>query len=158
MKHQRATTAKGSWTDDPRSATLLTWAAWFFLVAWAVHTGDHMRRGLDSVSTEVSALGTTAGVLQIVAIVFVLTRQRAAPLMAVAVGIPAAIGIAAVHLLPDWGSFSDAFPGAGETGVTGFSWFAAILEVTGAAVFAAAGAYSLMRTREPAAPESTRTT
>jgi hypothetical protein len=31
-------------------------------------------------------------------------------------------------------------------GVTGFSWFAAVFEVTGAALFAAAGAYSLWRT------------
>jgi hypothetical protein len=136
-----------SWTEDRRSASLLTWAAWIFLLAWAVHTGDHLRRGMDTVTTQVSALGTTAGLLQLVAIAFVLMRQRAAPVLAVAVGVPAAIGIAAVHLLPDWGVWSDSFPDAVENGVTGFSWFAATFEVTGAALFAAAGIYSLLRTR-----------
>jgi hypothetical protein len=136
-----------SWVDDPKSVAVLSWAAWFFLIAWAVHTGDHVRRGLDVVSPEVSALGSIAGVLQIVAIAFVLTRQRVGALLAVAIGVPAAIGIAAVHLLPDWGSFSDAFPGAHHTGVTVFSWFAASLEISGAIAFAAAGIYALSRTR-----------
>lgn len=149
-----------TWVDDPKSVTVLSWAAWCFLVAWAVHTGDHVRRGLDVVSPEVGALGTTAGVLQIVAILFVLTRQRVGALLAVAIGVPAAVGIAAVHLLPAWGTFSDAFPGAHRTGVTAFSWFAASLEVSGAVAFAAAGGYALHRARaqgrDGAIPESAK--
>jgi hypothetical protein len=137
-----------SWTDDPRSAALLRYAAWFYAIAWAVHTGDHLRRGLGSVTTQVSTLGTTAAILQIVAIVMVLIGSRAAPLMALVVGIPDALGIAAVHLLPQWSSLSDAFPGAHGTGVTAFSWVAAIVEITGALAFAAAGAYALKRSAE----------
>jgi hypothetical protein len=157
MKHEVAGTATrmsildarrvSSWVDDPRSSKLLQYAAWFYAIAWAVHTGDHLRRGLGSVTTQVSTLGTTAAVLQIGAIILVLTHHRAAPLVAVVVGIPDAIGIAAVHLLPQWSSLSDAFPGAHGTGVTGFSWIAAIVEIISAALFAAAGAYALRRSR-----------
>jgi hypothetical protein len=67
--------------------------------------------------------------------------------MAVAIGLPDAVGIAAVHLLPHWSAFSDAFPGAHGTGVTVFSWFAAILEVVAALGFGIAGAYALQATR-----------
>lgn len=70
----------------------------------------------------------------------VFLRKRWAALAAVAIGFPDAVGISAVHLLPHWSSFSDAFPGAHRTGVTGFSWFAAVIEVVGALAFALAGA------------------
>ena len=138
-----------SWVEDKRGAALLRFAAWFYAIAWAVHTGDHLRRGFSSITSEVTVLGTTTAVLQIAAVVLVLTRNRWAPLVAVAVGVPDGIGIAAVHLLPHWSSFSDAFPGAHGTGVTGFSWFAAIVEIVGALTFAAAGAYCLKRNGLP---------
>jgi hypothetical protein len=138
-----------SWVDDQRSAAVLRFAAWFYAIAWAVHTGDHLRRGFSSITSEVTVLGTTTAVLQIAAVVLVLTRNRWAPLVAVVVGLPDGIGIAAVHLLPHWSSFSDAFPGAHGTGVTGFSWFAAIVEIIGALTFAAAGAYCLKRSGLP---------
>jgi hypothetical protein len=138
-----------SWVDDKRSAAFLRFAAWFYAIAWAVHTGDHLRRGFSSITSEVTILGTTTAVLQIAAIALVLTHNRWAPLVAVAVGVPDGIGIAAVHLLPHWSSFSDAFPGAHGTGVTGFSWFAAIVEIVGALTFAVAGAYCLKRSGLP---------
>jgi len=115
-------------------------AAVCYLVAWAVHTGDHLRRGLGVVSAEVTAAGTAGAVFQLMAIAAVLSRRRWAPVAAVAVGFPDALGIAAVHLLPHWTSFSDAFPGAKGTGVTGFSWFAAIFEIAAALAFGVAGA------------------
>jgi hypothetical protein len=132
-----------TWVDDPNRARVLWYAAFFYLAAWAIHTGDHIRRGLGTVTPEVSTLGTIAAVAQLVAIAAVLARLRVAPILAVAIGIPDAIGIAAVHLLPHWSSFSDAFPGAHGTGVTAFSWFAAILEVVAALCFAAAGLYAM---------------
>ena len=138
-----------SWIEDTWSAALLRFAAWFYALAWAVHTGDHLQRGFSSITSEVTVLGTTTAVLQIAAVVLVLTRNRWAPLVAVAIGLPDGVGIAAVHLLPHWSSFSDAFPGAHGTGVTGFSWFAAIVEIVGALTFAAAGAYCLKRSGLP---------
>jgi hypothetical protein len=128
----------------------LRWAAWFYAFAWVVHTGDHLRRGLGAVSVEVNVLGTVAAVLQIAAVVLVLRNHRWGPAAAVAVGLPDGIGIAAVHLLPHWSALSDAFPGAHGTGVTGFSWVAAIVEVVGALAFAAAG-WAVLRQAERAA-------
>jgi hypothetical protein len=120
----------------------LRYAAVLYAVAWAVHTGDHLRRGLDVVTTQVAVLGTVAAVLQLAAVAAVLARRAWAPVAAVAVGFPDALGIAAVHLLPHWGAFSDAFPGAHATAVTGFSWFAAVMEITGALAFGVAGAWA----------------
>ena len=120
-------------------------AAYAYAVAWAVHTGDHLRRGLGAVTVEVSALGSAAAVLQLAAIAAVLLGRPWVPVAAVAIGFPDALGIAAVHLLPHWSSFSDAFPGAHGTGVTGFSWFAAVLEIGGALAFGVAGAAAWRR-------------
>lgn len=137
--------ARAGWTTDARGAIVLGYAAAFYAVAWAIHTGDHLRRGLDVVTTEVAVLGTVAGVLQLLAVSAVFLRWRWAAITAVAVGIPDAVGIAAVHLLPHWSSFSDAFPGAHGTGVNAFSWAAAVIEIAGALAFGAAGVYALRR-------------
>lgn len=145
LAHVRSPGVAGpSWLEDEQAARLLRWAAAFYLVAWAIHTGDHVRRGLDVVTTEVAVTGNIAAVLQLVGIAAVFWRQRWAPL-AVVIGFPDALGIAAVHLLPRWSSFSDAFPGASGTGVTAFSWFAATLEIAGALGFGLAGAHAWRR-------------
>jgi hypothetical protein len=129
------------WADDRRGTLLLRWTAALYAVAWVVHTGDHLRRGTGAVTKDVLIAGTAAGVLQVLAIAAVFARHRIAPLLAVAIGFPDAIGIAVVHLLPRWSSFSDAFSGAHGTGVTSFSWVAAVAEIVGALAFGAAGAY-----------------
>jgi len=114
-----------------------------YLAGWLVHNADHLRRGFDVVTTQVIVLGSVAGVLQLVAIGAVFFRFRLAPLLAVIVGLPDAVGIAAVHLLPHWSSLSDAFPGAHGAGVTVWSWVAASAEVGTALLFALAGLYTL---------------
>ena len=144
-----------AWTRDVRGAKALRYAAAFYAAAWAIHTGDHLVRGFGAVTTQVTVLGTTAAVLQVVAIAMVFTRHRLAPIAAVAIGFPDGIGIAAVHLLPHWSAFSDAFPGAHGTGVTGFSWVAAVVEITGALAFGAAGLYVLRRTQSSTVEETT---
>ena len=118
---------------------LLTYAAALYAVGFVIHTADHLRRGTDVVTTEVLVLGTIASALQIIAIGAVFIRHPWAPVLAVAVGLPDGIGIAAVHLLPHWSVFSDAFPGARGTGVTAFSWVAVLAEVLGALAFGLAG-------------------
>jgi hypothetical protein len=134
-----------TWTHDTRAARVLWYAAVFYTVAWAIHTGDHLRRGLDVVSTEVAVLGSIAAVLQLLAVSVVFLRWRWAAIVAAAVGFPDAFGIAAVHLLPHWSAFSDAFPGAHRTGVNAFSWAAAVIEIVGALAFGAAGVYAVRR-------------
>jgi len=137
--------AVATWVADASSARLLRVAAASYLVAWILHTGDHLRRGADSVTTEVLVVGIVAGVLQLIAIAAAFRRAPWAPIAAVAIGFPDAVGIAAVHLLPHWSSLSDAFPGAHGTGVTGFSWVAAIVEIAGALAFGLAGAHAWRR-------------
>ena len=46
-------------------------------------------------------------------------------------GIPVAVGVAAVHLLPKWSAFSDPFVGAHNTGVTAASWSVVLVEIAG---------------------------
>lgn len=133
------------WLADERAVRLFRYAAAFYAMAWAIHTGDHLRRGLGVVSSEVAVMGNVAAVLQLVGVAAVFLRKWWAALAAVAIGFPDALGIAAVHLLPRWSSFSDAFPGAHRTGVTGFSWFAAVVEITGALAFGLAGTYAWRR-------------
>ena len=113
------------------------------MIAWAVHTADHLRRGFGVVTVQVSTLGGIIGVVQLVVVAAVLARRRWAALAAVAIGFPDAVAIAAAHLLPRWSAFSDAFPGARGTGVTAFSWFAAVLEIVGALLFGMAGVHAL---------------
>lgn len=140
--------APPSWTDDLWASRALWYTGVFYVGAWAIHTGDHLRRGLDVVTPEVAILGTVAAVLQLLAVATVFLRWRWAPVLAAAVGFPDAVGIAAVHLLPHWSALSDAFIGAHRTGVTGFSWFAAVVEIAGALAFGIAGAYAWQRTKE----------
>jgi hypothetical protein len=145
----RARTQAGRLVDQ-RGARWLRYAAAFYALAFAVHTGDHVSRGLGVVSTELGVLGSVAAVLQLAAVAAVFARWRWAPLAAIAIGFPDAVGIAAVHLLPHWSAFSDAFPGSHGTGVTTFSWFAAILEIVGALAFGFAGLYAGRRIAQAA--------
>ena len=131
------------WFADRQAARLLRYAAAFYAIAWAVHSGDHIRRGLDVETAQVATLGSIAAVAQLLIVATVFVRWRWAALAAAAIGFPDAVGIAAVHLLPHWSAFSDAFPGSRGTGVTGFSWFAAVLEIVGALLFAVAGVHAM---------------
>jgi hypothetical protein len=91
-------------------------------------------------------LAGVAAVLQVLAVVAALSmRWRWAPLAAVLIAFPDAVGIVMVHFPPHWSAFSDAFPGAQGTGVTGLSWFSASLEVVGALAFGTTGAYAYRR-------------
>ncbi len=81
----------------------------------------------------------------LIAIALVLMGHRLAPMFAVAVGFPTALGVAASHLLPRWSSFSDALPGSG---VGALSYAAVIVEIVGALALGMAGTYTLRRIRQ----------
>ena len=96
--------------DDDR---VLRYAAVVFLVALLLHGADHLRRGFDVVSRHgVRWPATSSSSSAVVAVVLVFRRHRLAPLAAIAIGFPSAIGFAAAHLLPHWSSFSDSFTGS----------------------------------------------
>ena len=115
------------------STSLERWfrrAAILCMVAVAVHGADHVRRGTEVVTTQVTAAGTVQFVLVAATLVLVLRRHPWAASAAVAVGFGGAVGFAASHLLPQWSSFSDPFVGdlvAPE--VSAFSWATALFEI-----------------------------
>ena len=115
-------------------------------LAIAAHTADHFRRGIDAITPEVFWSGIAATVLAAVAIGLALAANRYAAPVSAFVGLTQAIGIAAVHLLPRWSAFSDAFPGGNVDLV---SWVAAVLEIVAAGALGVAGVVALQRSRGP---------
>ena len=94
-----------------------------------IHTFDHLRRGPESVTSEVRELGAVFTVAAVVVLALIFTRHRFAPLFAVLVGFSHGLGIVALHWLPDWSVVSDSFLTARAPL---FSWVAVALEVAGA--------------------------
>jgi hypothetical protein len=130
-----------------------------FGVALFVHGADHLRRGVGQLEPAVFWLGNLQTVAALTALFLVFTRHRWAPVAAIVVGFTSAVGFMVVHLVPDWGPLSDAFPGApGHADVTAFSWFAALFEIGADLAFGAAGVLTLRSghkaPRRPLQPES----
>ena len=121
-------------------------AALVYLAGLALHTADHLRRGLDAVTHHVFWLGNVSTAVGIVAVVLILTGHRYAPMLAVAFGFPVAIGVAAVHLLPEWSTaLSDSFV---DQSVSWMSWTVVIIEIVGALATGIFG-LRLLRGTEP---------
>jgi hypothetical protein len=115
-----------------------------FAVALVVHGADHVRRGVAQLEPAVFWLGNLQTVAALIALFLVFTRHRWAPVAAAVIGFTSAVGFTVVHLVPDWGPLSDAFPGAhGHAEVTAFSWFAALFEIGADLAFGAAGVITL---------------
>ena len=110
-----------------------------------LHLADHLRRGTDVLTPEVLWAGYLSTAAGLFVIALVLTRHRLAPGMAAVTGLSIAVGVAAVHLLPHWSSFSDAFPGARATGVTPLSWAVVLIEIAGALALGLAGVSMVRR-------------
>ena len=127
-------------TTARRGDQVLRCAALLYLVGFLLHTGDHLRRGVDVLTPEVFWAGVASSILVVVAITLALVGHRLAPLIAVAAGFPVALGVAAVHLAPQWSAFSDSLP---DGHVDAWTWAAVLVEIAGALAFAAAGAYVL---------------
>jgi hypothetical protein len=120
---------------------LFRWAAILYASGTLLHTLDHLRRGTDVVTTQVLWAGSISTPIAIVAISLALAGYRYAPVIAVAFGIPHAVGISAVHLLPHWGVLSDSLTTNGGSPI---SYVAVLAEIIGALCFAAAGLYVLL--------------
>ena len=124
-------------TSD-RSDRLLRGGAILYGAGLALHLADHFRRGTAVLTGEVNLLGTISTVAGVIVIAMVFVGHRVAPTAAIALGFPVAIGVAAVHLLPRWSDFSDAFPGS-TTGVNAMSWTVVLIEIAGAFALGMAG-------------------
>ena len=131
-----------------REQVLLRNAAILYAVGLGLHFADHIRRGTEVLTGEVSLLGTISTVAGVVTLGLIFIRHRLAPVAAIALGFPVALGVAAVHLLPRWSDFSDAFPGS-TTGVNAISWTVVLIEIAGAFALGLAGLAMMRRSREP---------
>jgi hypothetical protein len=108
----------------------LRWIAVAFLVAVAAHGADHVRRGLNVVTAQVTWAGSIQFLLAVITVVLVYRRHPWAPLAAIATGFSSAIGFTAAHLLPHWSPFSDSFTGSRVAPkVTVLSWVTALFEI-----------------------------
>ena len=126
----------------------LRYAAVIYVIGLAVHTADHVHRGLRAVTGEVFWAGNLSTALGLVMVVLIFMRHRLAPLAATWIALPLAVGVASVHLLPHWGVLSDPFPGGGPNGVTAVSWIAVVTEIAGAAALAVIGIAMMRRMLE----------
>jgi hypothetical protein len=116
---------------------LLALAATCFAFAVIVHNGDHLRRGADTVHSDVFWAGTSAVLVEVGVVVLVMQRHRLAPLAALATGASLAPAYLLVHFLPARSWLSD--PLATAPNVSWMSWTAASLEVLAAAGLGLAG-------------------
>ena len=109
--------------------------------------------GFDVLTPTVFWAGNFQLVAAILTLVLVFRGHRFAPAAAAAVGFASAIGFTAAHVLPHWSTFSDSFTGSDvASGVTGFSWFAALFEIGADVAFGWAG-FRMLRARGYVASE-----
>jgi hypothetical protein len=136
-------------TDDRK----LQVAALVYLAGLVLHSADHFRRGIDTVTHHVFWAGNVSSVVGIVAVGLILTRHRLAPMAAVAFGFPVALGVAAVHLLPEWSTaLSDSFI---DQSMSWMSWAVVLLEIAGALATGVIG-LAIFRRTAPATASTRR--
>jgi hypothetical protein len=117
-----------------RTAAALPTAAAVFVAGNLLHTADHLRQGTSRLTTEVFAGGTVLTLGAFLVLALALRGDRRASLAGLVVGVSAALGVMASHLLPHWSAFSDSYP---DIGVDALSWVIVLVEIAAAAYLAA---------------------
>lgn len=120
---------------------MLVGAAILNLAGQAIHYADHVRLGIGLTPGAVLAAGGVAAVAGVLMLLLARAGHPQAPLAALALGPPAALGFAAVHLPAEWGAFSQPY-GAGTDLL---SWLSVAIAIACASALAAAGAVALKR-------------
>ena len=110
----------------------------------AVHALDHLRQGLDRLSTEVLVGGQALLLLALVPLVLSYRRHHLAPLAAATVGLWTAIAVAGSHLAPHWSAFSDPYA---DHDLDLFSWGQMLLLIGSAAALGMLGIKAMRRRR-----------
>ncbi|MEA2451961.1 MAG: hypothetical protein QOG04_671 [Actinomycetota bacterium] len=105
------------------------------LALTVLHDLDHMRQGRD-LPTAVSLVGLVATVAAIGFFVWVWRDGETARRAAGAWGVAVALGLIAIHVLPDWGPVSDPFSAAD---VDALSWISLIALMASGVWLAIAG-------------------
>jgi hypothetical protein len=132
---------------------LLKYCALFYALGLALHTADHLRRGLDVVTPQVLWAGNVSTLIGVTTVVAVILGHRYGPMLAAVTGLPVGLGVAAVHLLPKWSALSDTFQGAHNNGVTALSWTVVLMEIAGALAMGVVG-FLVVREQRAAATVS----
>jgi hypothetical protein len=114
-----------------------------FAMAVILHNGDHLRRGVDKLSSDVFWVGTAGIILEVTLVVLMFQRHRLAPLAALLGGALLAVGYVEVHFLPAHGWLSDSLVSPRD--ISALSWAAASLEVSAAFILAAVGLWVFRR-------------
>jgi hypothetical protein len=127
-------------------STPLTIAAISLAAAQIAHALDHVfqERGLGGLEPQILWGGVALLVAAYGTLVLVLLGHPAAPRVALAVGLFAAIGVTAAHVPPDWGWACDSYPDRSSTGA---SWIAMLSEPIAGAVLAAVALQTLLKQR-----------
>jgi len=107
-----------------------------FVAANALHTAEHIRQGIHGLSWELLAAGSMLSVLAVATLLVTLRHAHRAPLIAAAVGLFAAGGVALSHLAPYWSVLSDPYP---AVHVDLLSWTVMLAELAAALLLAVAG-------------------
>lgn len=154
MATTAAPTKVATGTDRYRA---LRWATVVFVTGWLLHSADHARRGTEVVTRHVQGLGVYGGLVMLLTVTLVFTGHRWAPHVAAFLCLPGSLMIAAVHLLPSWGVFSDAFPGGAARGVSALSWAAVLIETAGKLAVGLIGVAMLVRDDGTRSPVPSRT-
>ena len=139
---------RGDQAREYQGHRLLRYACLLYAIGLVAHGADHLRSGRDVLTPEVAWAGILTTIVGMTVIALVFSGHRLAPLAAAAFGFSNAAAVAAVHLLPHWSAFSDAFPGAG-LGVAATSWAAVLIEIAGLLALGAAGTYVMNASRRP---------
>jgi len=135
LEHRSASSTRGSSSSLKIVALLL-------LGGWLLHSGDHLRRGIEVLTPEVFWAGSVSGAIALAVIALVLAGHRLGPALAVTVGFGLAIGVSVVHLLPHWSALSDSLP---DGRVDVFTWAAVLCEIAAALAFGVSGVLAMRR-------------
>lgn len=135
--------AESTRSETGEGDLLLLGAATFFAAAVLVHGADHVRRGVDAISTDVFWIGTAAVVLQVALVVLACQRHRVASLTSAIGGFALALGYVVVHFTPERDLLSDSFVSALDLSM--MSLVAATMEVSAALTLGVCGLLVLHR-------------
>jgi hypothetical protein len=107
-----------------------------------IHSLDHALRQSATVPAAAAILGLAGLAFAVVVLGLSLAGRRLAALGTAVAGFGTAVGFAAVHLLPDWGPFSQPYA---DIPVDALSWVAMLLPLVGAAIAGTVGVRALRR-------------
>ena len=94
--------------DRARAAHLLRASATAYVVLNLVHVADHVRQG-RALAPQVTWPGTAVLIVAIALAVLAWRRNPFAPYLGLAFGAVTSIGLVVVHLVPQWGAYSDSY-------------------------------------------------